>query len=216
MVFDEEDPKYRVSCCCKAHVRVASLGFVYITLLLSVVVLIQAAVRLTISYAGDQKIVAVMFLIVSLLTIGSGVVWLLSVRWGRWPFMMFLHSALATWAIICLGGAVLFAFALAKESEAFMHKAIHLTLGTVEYWSTWTPMSTCWMLLVSFLLLTAFFVWALFVLLSFYGYLIVKENAKQFPSWKIGRTSISLHPVAELPEEYVKDTPFVFSQIPAF
>jgi len=216
MVFDEEDPKYRVSCCCNAHVRVASLGFYYVTMFFSVIVMISAAVRLTTLYASDQKLVAFLFLIVALLTMSAGTAWILAVRWGKWPFMMIFHGALATWAIICLGGVVLFAFALAKASEGFMHNAIHLILGTVEYWSTWTPKSTCWMLLVSFLLLTIFFVWALFVLLSFYGYLIAKEKSKEFPSWKLGRTSISLHPVAELPDEYVKDVPFVFSQIPAF
>jgi len=219
MLFDENDPKYRLSCCCRAHVRTVSIGVVCISALLSIIVCAGALHQLATNSYDKNDLFPLILIFVSFFTICAVGVWALAERSGRWHLMLVLNIALAVWAIICLGGAVLFAFAVANGSEAFMQKIFRLALGEIDDWSSWTTANTCWVLLVSFLLLTVFFVWALVVLLTYYSYVRAKEEWDEkfkAKSWKIGRTSISLHPVAESPEDTVKDIPFIFAKMPMY
>lgn len=217
MIFDESDPKYRLSCCCGAHVQTASTGYVCLTLLIALIATVQGAIRYATTNTYHEQFVALILLTVSLLTIGSIFVWSWAVRRGRWSLMMLLHGALATWATICLGGAVLSAYALTTESDEFMRKVIRMTFATDEHWSTSaTPTIVCWAAVVFFVFLTAFFASAVFVLFMYYGYLVAREESKKIPSWKLGRTSISLHPIAQMPDDNVKDVPFVFTSMPQY
>lgn len=218
VVFDENDPKYRVACCCRAHVRTVSLGCVYFILLLSFIALVQAGIRLPTTYSNDEKFVACFLLIVSVVTIGAATTWLWAVRSGRWSLMMIMHGTVAAWAVVCLGFAVLFGFALATGPEGFMVMVIRLVLGRVEYWAERMPETTCLFFCCFFVALTIFLSWSLYVLLTYHGYLIAQYEAKKVPSWKIGRTSISLHTVAQLPDDQhvIKDIPFVFAKSPLY
>jgi len=219
MLFDDNDPKYLLACCCRAHVRTVSIGVVCFSALLSIITCAGALYQLATNSYDKNDLLPLVFIFVSLLTIGAVGVWALAVRSGRWHLMLVLHIALAVWAIISLGGAVLFAFALANGSDAFMQKVFRLAFGANDHWSSWATANTYWMLVVSFALLTVFFVGALFVLLTYYGYVIAKEEWDEkfkAKSWKIGRTSISMHPVAQLPDDTVKDIPFSFAKMPTY
>jgi hypothetical protein len=114
MLFDDNDPKYRLLCCCGAHVRAVSVGVVCFCAFLSI---IGKFFTLSPSFFSTAHVVSacagalhqlatniyelndqlpLMLIFVSLLTIGAVVVWALAVRTGRWHLMLVLHIALVS------------------------------------------------------------------------------------------------------------------------